>query len=85
MRRFWGWVRMRIGSLPRSTSPISRRCTAEWLALGRSHGGLVYVSTTTFPQDRAFIGAMVASLDEAARAGALPGRHETLFLARVTK
>jgi Domain of unknown function (DUF5615) len=56
---------------------------SEWLALGRSHGGLVYVSTTTFPQDRAFIGAVVGSLDKAAHAGELPSRHETRFLPRI--
>jgi Domain of unknown function (DUF5615) len=58
---------------------------AEWLALGRSQRGLVYVTTTTFPQDRGFIGSMVRSLDNAAQAGELPGRHETLFLARVSE
>ncbi len=31
---------------------------------GRVHGGLVLVSTKTFPQDRSFIGALVSSLDD---------------------
>jgi predicted nuclease of predicted toxin-antitoxin system len=33
-------------------------------ASGRTHAGLVLVSTKTFPQDRAFIGALVAALDK---------------------
>ena len=56
---------------------------AEWQAQRRSHGGLVYVSTTTFMQDRAFLGAMVASLDEAARGAELLGPNETRFLRRL--
>jgi hypothetical protein len=56
---------------------------AEWLALGRSHGGLVYVSTTTFPQHRAFIGSLIGSLDKVAHAEELPGPHESRFLPRI--
>jgi len=55
---------------------------SDWQALGRSHGGIVYVSTATFPQDRSFLGAVASSLDAAQRAGALPGPDETGFLVR---
>lgn len=56
---------------------------SEWQAQGRSHAGLMYVSTATFPQDRAFIGAMAASLDEAAGSAELPVPDQTRFLRRV--
>lgn len=55
---------------------------SDWQAQGRSHAGLVYVSTATFPQDRAFLGALVGSLDKAVRSGELPGQDETRFLRR---
>lgn len=55
---------------------------AEWQARGRSHGGLMYVSTATFPQDRAFLGSLVSSLHKAAQAQGLPGSDETRFLRR---
>lgn len=54
-----------------------------WHSQGRSHAGLVYVSTATFPQDRAFVGNLVSSLDRAARVGSLPGRDDTCFLSRM--
>lgn len=57
---------------------------AEWQAQGRSHCGLVYVSTTTFPQDRAFLGSLLGSLDKAAREQQLPGPDETRFLSRAS-
>lgn len=55
---------------------------ADWQATGRSHGGLVHVASSTFPQDRAFLGALVASLDRAAQADDVPGADETWFLRR---
>jgi predicted nuclease of predicted toxin-antitoxin system len=36
----------------------------RWRSAGRSHPGLVLVSTRTFPQDSAFIGALVTALDK---------------------
>lgn len=54
----------------------------EWQAEGRSHAGLVYVSTATFPQDRAFLGSLIESLHQASAAGDLPGSDETRFLRR---
>lgn len=56
---------------------------ADWQTQGRSHGGVAYVSTVTFPQDRAFVGALVRSLVKAEKADALPGAGETAFLRRV--
>lgn len=38
--------------------PLDQRYKAS----GRAHGGLVLVSTGAFPQDRSFIGALVAAL-----------------------
>ena len=55
---------------------------SDWQARGRSHGGIVYLSTATFPQDRSFLGSVVSSLETAHREGALPGRDETKFLVR---
>ena len=55
---------------------------AVWQAQGRSHGGLACISTTTFPQDRAFFGSVLGSLDLAVRAGHLAGHDETHFLSR---
>lgn len=54
---------------------------AQWQTQGRSHSGILYVSTLSFPQDRAFIGALVRSLDKTAKAG-LPKAGETSFLQR---
>lgn len=54
----------------------------EWQAEGRSHAGLVYVSTATFPQDRAFLGSLTESLHQASAAGDLPGLDETRLLRR---
>jgi len=39
------------------------RLDHQWRAAGRAHGGLVFVSTKTFPQDRSHVGALVAALD----------------------
>ena len=41
-------------------TPLDRRHRAS----GRTHAGLVLVSTKAFPQDRAFIGALVNALDK---------------------
>lgn len=54
---------------------------ADWQSSGRSHGGLLYVSALRFPQDRAFVGALVRSLDKTVRVG-LPSADESSFLQR---
>jgi hypothetical protein len=56
----------------------------NWKAAGRAHAGLVYVMTSTFPQNRGFVGALVGSLDAASTSGALPDPDGTTFLARVS-
>ncbi len=55
---------------------------ARWMSQGRVHAGLMLLSTATFPQDRSFVGAVLAALDAAAQLGELPGPGETRFLAR---
>lgn len=50
---------------------------ALWASEGRSHAGLLLVSTATFPQDRSFVGAIVLALEAAAQRGTLPGPGET--------
>ena len=55
---------------------------ALWTSQGREHAGLLLLSTVTFPQDRSFVGAVLAALDAAAQLGELPGPGETRFLAR---
>ena len=52
----------------------------RWAAAGREHGGIVFVTTSAFPQDRGFIGALVTALDAAAHDGKLPGRGQTHYL-----
>ena len=51
-----------------------------WNASNRSHAGIVYVATSTFPQNKGFIGALVKALDHAISAGRLPGRDSTWYL-----
>ena len=53
---------------------------ARWTADGRAHAGIVFVSTSPFPQDRSFIGRVASALLAAAETGALPGRSQTLYL-----
>lgn len=55
---------------------------ADWKGQGRHHGGIICVATTAFPQDRSFVGAVVTSLDDAARDGRLPAEDELGFLVR---
>jgi hypothetical protein len=55
---------------------------ARWADSGREHGGIVFVATSAFPQDRRLIGALVTALDAAARDGKLPGRGQTHYLLR---
>ncbi len=39
------------------------RLDHPWRAAGRTHEGLVFVSTKTFLQDRRHVGALIAALD----------------------
>ena len=55
---------------------------AAWASQGRSHAGLLLLSTATFPQDRGFVGGVVAALDTAAQGALLPAPGELRFLAR---
>ncbi len=55
---------------------------AQWKSQRRAHAGVLYVTSAAFPQDRSFLGAVVAALDVAAQRGELPGADETRFLAR---
>jgi hypothetical protein len=41
-------------------SPLDR----EYRAIGRTHAGLILVSTQTFPQNRSYTGAIVTALDK---------------------
>lgn len=51
-----------------------------WKASNRSHAGIVYVATSTFPQNKGFIGSLVKALDHAISAGGLPDRDSTSYL-----
>jgi hypothetical protein len=53
---------------------------SRWAAEGRTHVGIVFVTTSTFPQDRSFIGRIVKALHAAAADKALPAPGQTLYL-----
>ena len=55
---------------------------AQWASAGRSHGGIVYVVTRVFPQDRSFLGAVVRSLRFAIVHGQLPAGGQESYLSR---
>ena len=59
------------------------RLGAAVLSESRSHSGILYAATATFPRRRAIIGALVSSLDAAMRAEDLPGRDQEGFLRRL--
>jgi len=52
----------------------------RWAAEGRTHAGIVFVTTSAFPQDRSFIGSVVNALHAAATEEALPALGQTLYL-----
>lgn len=54
----------------------------QWKQQHRSHTGIVFVPTSTFPEDRSAIGALVKSLAAASKVGTLPGPDSTGFLMR---
>jgi hypothetical protein len=53
---------------------------AQWTAEGRTHAGIVLVSTSQFPQDRSFIGRVANALLAPVDTGTLPGPNQTLYL-----
>jgi len=52
----------------------------RWAAEGRTHAGIVFVTTSAFPQDRSFIGSVVNALHAAAAEETLPAPGQTLYL-----
>jgi hypothetical protein len=52
----------------------------RWAAEGRTHAGIVFVTTSAFPQDRSFIGRVVNALHAAAVEATLPAAGQTLYL-----
>lgn len=52
----------------------------RWAAEGRTHAGIVFVTTSAFPQDRSFIGSVVKALPAAAAEEELPTPGQTLYL-----
>jgi hypothetical protein len=57
--------------------PLSQK----WAADVRSHAGMVFISTKTFPESRGWIGAVTSALAYASEQGQLPGPGEVLWLA----
>ena len=55
---------------------------SDWRATDRRHAGLVYVTNRAFPQDRSFVGAIVAALAALIDADDLPRPGTETFLRR---
>ncbi|WP_250282504.1 MULTISPECIES: DUF5615 family PIN-like protein [unclassified Frankia] len=55
---------------------------AQYRAGGRSHAGIVLISTKAFPQDRAFVGAVVSALDKLLQEPGTLGPDQVVFLQR---
>ena len=55
---------------------------AQWTSAGRSHGGIVYVVTRVFPQDRSFLGSVVSALEFAIVHGQIPAGGRESYLSR---
>ncbi len=55
---------------------------ASWSSRGRSHAGLVYIVNKVFPSDRAFVGAIVAALEDMIATGQLPAEGSEIYLRR---
>ncbi len=53
----------------------------QYRATGRRHAGLVLIASSTFPQDRSFIGAVVNALDTLAGSDSLLP-NDVVFLGR---
>lgn len=54
----------------------------RWRADARVHAGVVLVSSSAFPQDRSWVGALVRSLGGMVGGGLLPGAGRVAFLRR---
>jgi hypothetical protein len=54
----------------------------DWRAARRHHAGVVYVTSRAFPQDRSFVGAIVAALLALHNADGLPKPGIETFLRR---
>ena len=46
--------------------------STQWRAKGRELAGLIHITTRNFPQDRSYVGAIVAALDSLLRSGRAP-------------
>jgi predicted nuclease of predicted toxin-antitoxin system len=57
---------------------------SSWKPAGRSHAGLIYLCTVTFPLDEGFVGAVVEALAAAAESDRLPVPDGAIFLRRVS-
>jgi hypothetical protein len=55
---------------------------AQYRAGGRSHAGIVLVSTKAFPQDRGFVGAIVSAVDKLLQEPDAVGPERVVFLRR---
>jgi hypothetical protein len=55
---------------------------ARFRATGRSHAGLILISTKTFPQDRSFVRAVISALSALLAGEDRPTEGQVLFLAR---
>lgn len=55
---------------------------AQWARVGRTHAGIVHVVTSTFPQNRSYVGALVTALDSMLAAGEAPTAGGQFFLRR---
>jgi hypothetical protein len=53
---------------------------ASWAALGRTHAGMVFISTKTFPQDRTRVGRITAALQKRLQDDAWPEPGQVDFL-----
>jgi len=54
----------------------------QWAADGRSHAGLVFISSKTFPEAKDWISAVISALAQAHEQGRLPGPGEVAWLTR---
>lgn len=54
----------------------------DWRAARREHAGLIYATNRAFPQDRSFVGAMVASIVALNDADGFPHSGTGTFLRR---
>ena len=52
----------------------------QWASQSRTHSGIIFISTTKYPQNRSFIGTVVTALDQTAKNDALPRPGASIFL-----